>query len=60
MNLDKAGQRSSAEIKAVAKEVCDRAACKRGIQPRTATGAPEDVDDYLKLRVLLFYSGKLT
>ena len=56
MNIDKAGQRGSAEIKAVEKYVIETA-LKRGVHPRAEIGVPEDADYYLNLGVRHFCIG---
>lgn len=56
MNINKAGQRGSAEIREVEKYVLETA-LKKGVQPRAEIGSPEDAEFYLNLGVRHFCIG---
>ena len=56
MNVDKAGQRGSAEIREV-EEYVIKTALKHGIHPRAEIGTPQDADYYLNLGVRHFCIG---
>ncbi len=56
MNINKAGQRGSDEIREVEKYVI-QTALKKGVQPRAEIGSPEDAEFYLDLGVRHFCIG---
>jgi 2-keto-3-deoxy-L-rhamnonate aldolase RhmA len=56
MNVGKAGQRNSAEIREVEKYVIETC-LKHGIQPRAEIGKPQDAEYYLNMGVRHFSLG---